>query len=1441
MHRFSAFGPVVAVLVITAGLSDPPRSASACDGDPRFEVLPYEAGFTVQATEEFGDPLAARLAHVVQRAGELAAEDGDTLLPQGTRLESLAFDHRNVALIELVAPADGGAATFEPIHIAAIERVLSRALEDRSDLAGLHIRLRMGDGPSWPLEDYGPIIAPFPPDSRTSDDTGMTAAQGLQYRTAAEQPGDAQIAGIGGPVGNADGQPTGALSGVVIFVQAGHGWTSGTSSWFLQRPVLLDMNEDYGNLDQINFVVNYLFNAGATVVPYRPIGHQSIEVVLDNDDPGVTFTGTWNNSSTSGGYYENGKTNSGIPYKWINTTTTETATARYTPTIPTSDFYPVYCWTKDDTDRVRQTYRIRHSGGTAAVAIDHQIIGQGWIWLGTYHFQAGTGGYVEITNQSSQTGVVIADAIRFGSGVGDVVGSGPGRVSGYPRDEEASRYWAESEAGFNAVGLPSSIWNCCTTDQNDNVGTAARWARHMNRTNINNDRWRRAYVEFHTNAAGCGTPPCTAKGTSAHISDSNPTTNQVQFATVLGNRIRDEMQLIDSAEFEFTWGNRSTPRYGGLGAISTTNNGNEYDATLIEVAFHDNDEDAKNLRSAKVRNAVARATCHGIVQFLSNSSTFPGTQVPNVWLPEPPENVRAVHNGSGGVVVSWTAPPTGGANGHAATGYKIYRSTNGYGFGQARVVGNVLTSTFTDVSAGSTVYFRVAATNAGGESMPSETLAVHRAAAGASQVLIVNGYDRVSRFQSVVQSLPAGPIERPIPRRVNSFDYVIQHATALAEANATFDSCANEAVIANQINLANYDAVVWICGQESTVDRTFDATEQSRLTSYLNGGGRLFATGAEIGWDLDFRTNGVSFYENTLRANYVEDDAGTYSVTGAGGILSDVGNFNFNPAQGAPYHAAYPDRIAPQSGATTVLNYVGGTGGGAGIQYDSGTYRVVVFGFPFETITSATARRAIMQRVMNWMLPDAPSCVPVTFADFEGYQPGDTAMFLFPRYSGSTAAHLALSPNITEVANVSAFGGTRVLRAEWAFIDTQPQRWMRLTTADAPNIPNPAVDLTRPIRLRVRLNSPGSLRVCLGIRETGTDVAIGQDGGRTGPLEWLGATSVTNSAPQGTLVSHNSGQWHTLEFDPRFDPVTTFTGDGVLDAPNDKGVLEHVAFAIVDGAGPFSVDLDVFEQPCPEAIAPPTITQHPQAQPVCPAASASFSVTASGSGTLGYQWQKNSGNLSNGGRISGADTATLQISNVQAGDAGNYRCVVTNLGGSSTSNAAALTVKAATTITLQPLTQTVDPGATASLAVSATGAGALAYQWRHGGIDLTNGGRVSGAQTANLLITGFGSVDEGDYRCNVSADCGSALSQIATLTLSGPPPVPGDFDGDGDVDLDDFAFLQRCLSGSGTPVHTPECDDADLDSDNDVDANDVWVFVNCFSGADVPGDPDCLE
>ena len=249
----------------------------------------------------------------------------------------------------------------------------------------------------------------------------------------------------------------------------------------------------------------------------------------------------------------------------------------------------------------------------------------------------------------------------------------------------------------------------------------------------------------------------------------------------------------------------------------------------------------------------------------------------------------------------------------------------------------------------------------------------------------------------------------------------------------------------------------------------------------------------------------------------------------------------------------------------------------------------------------------------------------------------------------------------------------------------------------------------------------------------------------------------------------------------------------------------------------------------------PSITQHPAAQSVCPGGTATFGVVAAGDGPLLYRWQKNGADVSDGGHYSGAATATLTVSGADGTDVASYRCVVSNAGGGATSGAAGLTLKAPTQIEEHPLAQEVGTGGTAVFTVTATGEGVLGYRWQKNGVDLVDGGHYGGTGTATLTITSVAEADGGGYRCVVTAGCGSATSEEATLTVVGAAYAVADIDRDGDVDLSDFAWFQVCFNGPNrTAVLGGDCDPLDFDTDGDVDLNDFAVFQACFNGPNRP-------
>lgn len=189
--------------------------------------------------------------------------------------------------------------------------------------------------------------------------------------------------------------------------------------------------------------------------------------------------------------------------------------------------------------------------------------------------------------------------------------------------------------------------------------------------------------------------------------------------------------------------------------------------------------------------------------------------------------------------------------------------------------------------------------------------------------------------------------------------------------------------------------------------------------------------------------------------------------------------------------------------------------------------------------------------------------------------------------------------------------------------------------------------------------------------------------------------------------------------------------------------------------------------PPPPAVSP-SITAQPQAKTVVAGQPASFSVTASGTAPLSYQWRKD------GNAIAAATSSSFSITSAQVTDAGAYSVVVSNSSGTATSADATLAVNAPPTIGTQPIAaQSIPAGGTATFSVAATGNGTLSYQWTKGGVNLTNGGSVSGATNPTLTLTGVQAADAGSFACVVTNTLGgtttSTTSATGTLTVTALP------------------------------------------------------------------------
>lgn len=270
--------------------------------------------------------------------------------------------------------------------------------------------------------------------------------------------------------------------------------------------------------------------------------------------------------------------------------------------------------------------------------------------------------------------------------------------------------------------------------------------------------------------------------------------------------------------------------------------------------------------------------------------------------------------------------------------------------------------------------------------------------------------------------------------------------------------------------------------------------------------------------------------------------------------------------------------------------------------------------------------------------------------------------------------------------------------------------------------------------------------------ETGEPAHVNSSG--TASSVWYRWTA----AASGSLVVDTIGS--------NFDTVlAAYSGSGVTaltrlaadDESGGSGSTSRIVFDVAAGAsyslavgsygsGRGNLALHWQYRTAPANATAPAIAIHPQSKTVLLGSSVTFYVVASGTGPLSYQWKKGTGALVDGGRISGANGATLTLSNVLGADAGEYSVVVTNLLDGATSYAAVLTVNPG-------------GGAAPTVAITAPAAGAV----------LPMGVAAAIAATA---------ADSDGTVANVQFFAGSldlGTDATAPYGVSWSPPGPGDY------------------------------------------------------------------
>jgi hypothetical protein len=268
----------------------------------------------------------------------------------------------------------------------------------------------------------------------------------------------------------------------------------------------------------------------------------------------------------------------------------------------------------------------------------------------------------------------------------------------------------------------------------------------------------------------------------------------------------------------------------------------------------------------------------------------------------------------------------------------------------------------------------------------------------------------------------------------------------------------------------------------------------------------------------------------------------------------------------------------------------------------------------------------------------------------------------------------------------------------------------------------------------------------------------------TGPATYLGGTQqyvATGSDAYSTSGGRTARNYHA-------------PGDPELQA---EGGLQKIAIqsqfttgtvtvtatspGLTTGTASFTI------QPVPSFQPPPTapvIILQPASTAVTSGQPATFTVTATGTAPITFQWSRN------GAAIAGATAASLVTAATTAGDNNaQFTVRISNAQGSATSSAATLTVvaPAAVAITAQPASRSVFVGQTATFTVAATGSPQLTYQWRR------NGAAIAGATAASYTTPVLTAADSGaSFTVVVANPVNTVTSAAAVLTVN-PAVAPG--------------------------------------------------------------------
>ena len=810
---------------------------------------------------------------------------------------------------------------------------------------------------------------------------------------------------------------------IAIWQSHGNYFKNDKNEWGWQRPRLFCTTEDlFTQSFVLPYVIPMLENAGAIVYTPRERDTQKNEIIVDNDTPNASLylevgskKAHWATAPIKGfaqkkAIYRDGEnpftdgTCRFIPTERKKKKNKDQAFAEWVPTLPAKGEYAVYVSYRTLPNSVSDAkYLVFHNGGVTEFKVNQKIGGGTWVYLGTFEFDKGNNDYgmVVLSNESSEHGVVCADAVRFGGGMGNITRGG--KTSGLPRYLEGARYSAQW------AGMPYEVYagRKGENDYADDINTRSNTINYLSGGSVYNPQQPglgiplEMTMALHSDA-GCSKTDELIGSLGIYTTDFNNgklNTGIDRYASRdLADILLTQIQKDIYSSYNLSWTRRSmwNRNYSETRLPATP-------STIIELLSHQNFADMQLGHDPNFKFTVGRAIYKGILQFVAG-------QHDKEYVVQPlPVSNFAIRFGKkkNTLELSWKGENDPQEPTAQPREYIVYTRIGYGGFDNGTLVSK--TSHTVKIEPGLVYSFKVTAVNRGGESFPSEILSAYKAKRERERVLIINGFDRVSgpavinTFDKAGFDLKQDPgvpylsnisfsgaqigFDRAQAGKEgegslgysgrelegmkiagNTFDYPFIHGKAIQAAGKySFVSCSDEAVENGTVTLEDYPVVDYILGMEKedpahkVYYKTFSSAMQRIITSYCQSGGNLFVSGAYVGSDMSGTQGNREFTEKILKYGYQSSmtDKSSNRINGLGRTITIP-----RVPNETSYAVPAPDCIVPVDTAFPVFTYVPGNQS-AGIAY-KGNYRTFVLGFPFESIQSEADRATIMAGILGF-------------------------------------------------------------------------------------------------------------------------------------------------------------------------------------------------------------------------------------------------------------------------------------------------------------------------------------------------------------------------------------------------------------------------------------------------------------------------------------------